>query len=347
MKRICNYTLILLACFSMNALAGVALKKDFHETYAVTDKTSLQVANRFGSIVIENTTNPEISISIEVKVEAVSERKAQDILDRIDIIINKVGHTVSAYTQIENASWRGNVELDINYRIVMPAYINTTLEMRYGDVDIDALTGAFSGDIKYGELKANRLENLKGGINTLVLAYCDASYIGFIDRMNLDMAYSDCRIMRGQALNFELKYSDVEIGNIKMLNGDMAYSDVAIQRCNNVLIEAKYSDLSIKNVVESLEVQAKYSDVDVDELALDFVLCKVDIAYGDVDVVVNPGASYQANIETSYGDIRYPNLVINRRDKEGANQSVSGYLGQPNAASHIQIEARYGDVSLR
>lgn len=347
MKPLCKYVISFLLLVSSSAFAGVEVKKSFSEAYPTNENTALQVSNRFGSIVINNTTNDEISIKVDVKVEASNERKAQEILDRIAIIINKVGNTVSAYTEIENASWRGNVELNIDYLITMPAHLKTTLEMKYGDVDIDQLTGHFAGEVKYGEFKANHLVDAEGGLNYLDLAYCDASFIGVVGRFELEMSYSDCRIAHGEALNYEVKYSDFEIGDIKMLNGEMAYSDMEVELTNNIVAEAKYSDLSIETVVESIELESKYSDIDIDFVEKEFSLVVMEVAYGDVEIKVSPEAAYHSTLSVNYGDISYPPMEMKSQDQAGNSESVSGFIGRAESRSRFEVDVRYGDLLVR
>ena len=346
MKRICSLSLTFLILFSVASYAGVEVKKSFNEAYNTTENTSLQVSNRFGSIVIENTTDENMSINVEVRVEAPSERKAQDILDQIDIIINKVGHTVSAYTEIDNAKWRGNVNVNIDYHILMPAHVDTKLEMKYGNVDIDQLTGRFNAEVKYGIFKANRIESSDGDLSHVELAYCDGAFMGLITHMKLDLAYSDCRIMRGEALDFDAKYSDLEIGDIHILKGEVGYGDIEIETTVNAKIEVKYSDFSIDFVKESLEIEAKYTDIEVDEVAPAFSLIKIETAYGDVDVDLGQ-ANCQVYLETTYGDLHHPQMMVSEQDRESNSRYIKGFIGSNDSASRVNIVGRYADLDLR
>ena len=61
-----------------------------------------------------------VSINVLVTVEASSESKATEIINNIDVKINKSGSVVTAETIIQN-NFRGNKRFKIDYEINVPA----------------------------------------------------------------------------------------------------------------------------------------------------------------------------------------------------------------------------------
>lgn len=343
-----NLALILFLSISFGLMARTEVKKEYHERYSTDKNTSFTITNRYGKIEIMNSLDDEMSIDVEVKVEASSEKKAQDILEQIEIILANDHNKIVALTKIDGKGWSGNVNLNIDYTINMPSYINTTLENKYGSVEIANITGHFRGEVKYGSFSANKLSpDDNSFINGLYLAYCSNSNIRHFDKMSLELAYSKLKLDHGDALEFEAKYSDLKIGEVALISGELAYTDCRIEAALNIDIEAKYSDIDFGTVLGSLEVETKYGDLDVGKLGKDFELVKIEAGYSDVDISVEKGALYKLSLDASYGDISFPNMHVERLDDEGTDKSVFGYVGEhSNTENAINISTRYGDIDI-
>ncbi len=347
MKNRYKILAVLFFIFTFSLQAREIVEKHFNKSYDVTNNSSLLLDNRFGSIVIKNTESNSIEIDINVKVEANSESKAQEISDRINIIIAKVGNSIKAVTEIQNSSFRGNVQLDIDYLITMPSSLNTKLEMKYGKVTIDHISGDFDGVVKYGGIVINSLlNNEKGRINNLYLAYCDGSHIEKAGRLKLDLAYSDCQIASTEAIHFDIKYSDLKIGDALMVKGDLAYSDLNIRNVKDVSVEGRYSDMLFRSVKKSGVIDSKYGDIEINQLLSGFDLLKVNASYSDVEVEVESGADYNVVFDISYGDLDMPSMYLLENDIGNTSKYYRGFVGSEESHSEMSIVNRYGDITV-
>jgi len=340
--------LIVFLSLCLGIMAKTEIRKAYFKEFPSNRATQLDISNRYGKVLIENSSNDQVTISVEVSVEAASEKKAEHILNQIDILLMNDNNHIQAITQIEGKGWSGNVKLNIDYTISMPAYVNTHLENKYGQVSIANITGHFRGEVKYGSFNANRLvPDDKNFINELDLAYCNNSSVRYFSRLNLTLGYSKLKLGLGDALNFEAKYSDLKIEEIALIKGELAYTDCAIEEALNVSIKAKYSDMDLGRISACLEVETKYGDIDIAHLGRHFDWLKIEAAYSDVDIRVEEGSTYQLDLNTHYGDIDVPPLHIEQRDDEGSERALLGYVGQPSEASpSIAISCNYGDISI-
>lgn len=340
-------SLILILAISISAFSREEVKREYHDKYATNEMTNFHISNKYGEVTIQNTMQDEITIDVVVKVESSSLKKSQAIIDDIYIKIAKNANTISAVTDIESNHKWNNVNVNIDYTITMPSYVNTKLDLRYGDATIADIVGAFDGEVRYGNFRANNLSPRDGRTNSLRMAYCGQVNVKLFGKMNLDLSYSDAKIDVGDALNLDCKYSDVDLGNVAILKADLGYSDLSVRSTLDASIDGRYSDTEFGMINSSLVVDTKYGDVDVDRLGDNFELLKVDAAYGDVEVTVSPEAQYKIDLSASYGDISFPRINVTDADKEGTRKFIRGYVEDANSSNMLMIETSYGDINVR
>lgn len=340
-------TILLLFILSLGAIARSEVKKEYHEKFPTNEKTHLDISNRYGEVTINNTNQDAMTIDVIVTVESNSEKKSQQILETITIELSKNANVISAITEIEgNFKWN-NVQVDIDYTINMPTYVNTKLELRYGDAMIADIIGTFDAEVRYGNFNANRLQPQdEDYINSLRMAYCGQVSVKSFAKMDLDISYSDAKLGSGSALNLECKYSDIRLGDIAIVKAELGYSDLSLSSTLDASVEGRYSDMDFGVVNGSLVIDTKYGDVDVDMLGRNFELMKVEGGYSDIDIVVENGANYKIDLSASYGDISFPRINVTGVDKEGTSQFIRGYVGQQESGNKILVESRYGDIDV-
>ena len=340
-------TALLLLTFSLGIIARTEVSKDFHEKYPTTTSTNLNISNRYGDVTIHNTMQDVLTIDVVVRVESNSQKKSEEILETIAISLSKNGNNIIAATEIEgNVRWT-NVNVDIDYTINMPSYVNTQLELRYGDAIIDEIVGRFDAEVRYGNFRANLLQpNESGRVNSLEMAYCGQVSVKSFDKINLVLSYSDAKIDNGNALNIVCKYSDISLGDIAIVKAELGYSDLELSSALDVSVEGRYSDMNLGFVNRSLVVDTKYGDVDVDMLGKNFELVRVEAAYSDIDMGVEDGANYKIDLSSSYGDISFPKMFVTGGDNEGSSRSIKGHVGDENTKNEMQMVSRYGDIDV-
>ncbi len=342
-----NIALVLFLLLSFGVMARTEVKKEYHEKYSTNKNTTFSISNRYGKIDIKNTTADEMTIDVVVSVEASSERKAQDILDRIGILLANDNNKIAAITDIDGG-WSGNVNVNIDYTVLMPHYVHTSLENKYGNVSIEEITGRFKGEVKYGNFRAYKLvADDNSFIMPLYFAYCGSVSVQRFSKMKLELAYSSkTKLGGGDAIEFEAKYSGLNIGQAAIVKGELAYTDFDLGQALNVDLEAKYSDMDMGDINGSLEVEMKYGDLGVDLITKDFDLVIVEGGYSDIDINVEKGARYKLSMNASYGEISFPPMQVEHLDDEGTDESVFGYVGGAGTDKFIEIKTRYGDAEV-
>ena len=231
---------VLLFAATLSASAE-EVKKEFHGEMVPTDNTTLTIMNKFGEVVTETWTEKKIVVDVVVTVDHPSAEKAKKILDMIDVVFTEENGDLKAETvfkeDFSNFSWGGdNNKFSINYNIKMPASINLTVSNKYGNTDIDEVSGLANLTVKYGNLTVHKLNrgNIKP-LNNLVVAYGKAT-VDNIGWAEVNSRYcGQFTIQTASALLVDSRYSKMTIGEVSSLVFDSKYDGYNVEKANNVV----------------------------------------------------------------------------------------------------------------
>lgn len=302
--------LIIGLSFSVSA-QDKEVRKEISESYKVTKDFTLGIDSKYGSIDIVNWDKNELEVVVEMIVKASSEDKANKILDRIDIKINKGNSGVDFVTDIDLKNMSGKTSVEVNYKVNAPASINVNLVQKYGSIFLEKITGDAKIVVKYSSLKAQSLVNASKKAN------------------EVSFGYSEGVIKNSGKLTGKLAYSEVVFGNIEGYEGKIAYSE-----------------LTVKNLTGQLYAEAAYSELSIENVAEGFKAVDISSAYGDVDVMMNTAASYTYDLETKYGSIDAPKGAEVTKDDHGNHKVAHGSVGS-SPSGKVIVSAKYADVSVK
>jgi hypothetical protein len=348
-------TFAVLLCAATLSASAVEVKKDFHREMVPTDQTTLTVINKFGSVVTETWSEKNIVIDVTVKVEHSSAERANKLLEMITVNFTETGGNLTAETVFSNEfssiNWKGGSNtFSINYNIKMPAYINLDVTNKYGNTDIDEVSGLTNLTVKYGDLTVSKLTrgNVKP-LNSLVVAYGKAT-VDEVGWAEINARYcGQFSIERATALLVDSRYSKISIGEVSSLVADAKYDGYKITASNNVVLMAGYTDISIGMVNKKLEVETKYGNLSVDRIPAGFSGVSVKAGYCSVKLGVDPAACYTLKANSSYGSVKIDdaNFSPNKRIVGNTSTELDGKVGKcNNPTAEVTVDASYGSVRL-
>jgi hypothetical protein len=327
------------------------IKKDF----IVNENTKLELSNKYGNVNIINTTEPKLTIEVQVKVDVRDKDRAKSMLDMVQIDISQEGDLIHAETQIEddiNRMFRGfnmgDGGLQIDYTVTMPKNVPLNLSNKYGNVVVDELTGTSTLDIKYGKLNANKIiHDSKEPLSKVYLSYSEGA-IQETRWLAIDIKYSKISITESKALAVMSKYSKVFVTNGSSIVSESKYDTYEIGKLNNFITNAGYGHFTIAELSGKLQVESKYTDVNVGRIPANFESIKVTNSYGTFKLGIDQGASYRLNGYAKYCELVYPqnNARVSRFD-ENNELKVNGTIGgNSNPSAQVDVDSHYGTIRL-
>ncbi len=343
---------LLLIPFSLQAQA---VSKEFHKEYTAGPKTTLDINNKYGDVVVQSWNKDQVVIDVKVTVEMPNKEKAEKLLSYIDVQFAENGNTISAKTVIDDkfsfTGWGGgSKKFSIDYTIKMPVEAALALVNKYGDSDIDELHGLVELDIKYGNLTAGKLtRGNEKPLNSLNLAYGKGTIddAGWLD---MTLRYvSNLEITKSQALLLDSKYSKLQLGETSSVVGTSKYDNLRIDKINNLVLDNGYTEVNIGELTKKLTYNGSYGSFSIDNIPSGFETLAVDTRYMGVKLGIAESASYKLEAKVSYGGLKFneENFKNQKRIINNNSSEISGTVGNEEApSSTVNVVASYGSVKL-
>jgi hypothetical protein len=95
-----------------------------------------------------------------------------------------------------------------------------------------------------------------------------------------------------------------------------------------------------------MEVDIKYSDIEVNEVDKDFELIKLKLRYGKASFQIPQEPGYDLKADSGYGSINYPDNKKINKIIDQTESSIWGAVGTDPKAKVI-IDSKYGTVDLQ
>ena len=331
------------------------LTKEFHKEYTAKPGTTLDLNNKYGDIVVQTSENDQVIIDVKVTVKYPNKERAEKLLGSIDVQFSQEENLISAKTVIDDkfsfTGWNSESRrFSIDYNVMMPVRMDLTLTNRYGNTELDDLSGLVNLDIKYGNLTAAGL--LRGNekpLNTLNLAYGKGS-IEEAGWMDATIRYcSNLTITKSVALLLDSKYSKLQVGTVSSIVGETKYDNLRIDNINNLVLDAGYADINVGSLAKKLTLDVSYGSVAVEKVPAGFESIEVYSRYAGVRIGIDESATYNLDGVVSYGGLKFneENYKSKKRIVENNSSEISGIVGkEASASSNVKVRASYGSVKL-
>lgn len=359
MKKSVSKTGMLLAAalfLVASGISGQEVSKEYNKEFTTDNKSTLEIDNKYGDIIVEADETDKVIIYVKVTVRYPSQERAEKLLGYIDVIFTEEGENIKARTVIDDrfnfSGWGGDSrKFSIDYHVKMPASLALTLSNRYGDTDLDDLSGYVNLNIKYGNLTAGKLtRGNEKPMNTINLAYGKATIdeAGWMDAV---IRYSgNFTVNKCQALLLDSKYSSLNFGEVSSIVAESRYDGkFRIDKINNLVIDQGYSNINVGTLTKKLSIEAGYGSFNADEVPEGFESIEVDSHYASVRFAIAEDANYKIDARLSYGSLKFneANFKTRRRIVENNSTEVNGIVGdEESPKASVKIDASYGSVKL-
>lgn len=320
------------------------LTKEFNQSWPVANVATLDISNRFGEVQVNNEGGSEITIDVVVTVEGSTEKRLNELLDKIEVVFKKSGSTAKAETQIEG-TLKGQNKLSIDYVVNIPSDKNLIISNKYGNTIVGKLTGNGNFIVKYGNFTAYDLATPEEGTLNLSLAYGNGN-IGNASFLKLDISYSPITIEEAQKLFVTSKYSTINVEEVDAIQAASKYDKFNCEEIGSFSATTKYTDIRIQELAKSLKIESGYGGIRVNEVSPDFDFISITNSYGQISLGLDD-AEYMVDASCDYCGISYPEDEFSGdRVKQNNSRILKGKIGN-GQGGNVTIKSRYGDIRLR
>jgi len=332
---------------------GDEVNKKYNKEFNSQGKDLFSIDNRYGDVKVQSWNENRVVIDVLVTIEHPDRDKAEKLLSMIEVQFDENDNTIGAKTVIDSKfsfkGWGNNYKFSIDYVVRMPAALNFNVVNRYGNVDIDELSGHADISVKYGSLFVGKLtrENQKP-LNKISLGYSKAEivqmgwtelYLRYCGRTNIGTA---------QAIMIDSRYSKLEIENVGSVVLDSKYDNINITNIKNLVSESGYTSYNLGTVSGKLDIETGYGSLEVGKLVNGFESVDITTKYCSVKIDVDDNASYKFIAGVQYGGLSFDEdkAEIQSRIYENNSKNVEAIIGGKSASSVMNIQTSYGSVKI-
>lgn len=338
-----NLTIALLVISTMIASAvGAEFTKQIRNGWTKSSVTELKVTNKFGEVKINDLGGDSVTIKVVIKVDNKSEGRANDLLNKIQINIQKTGGLVTAETTIKE-DFRNNETFTIDYLINIPKDKDLNITNKYGNIIINELNAKGYFQVNYGSFTAGKINAPSGSPVKIIIGYGQAD-MGKINDADMEFKYSKLVADEINHLVLDSKYSTITLHKTVSLTLDSQYDGINIDEIDNLKSISKYTNYKVGLLTGSFDIDTRYGSVRISKVGLKFENIKIINSYGGINIGLN-NLNYKLKADCNYCEVNYPEDRF-KGNKINDNQrfSLDGNVG--SGGGSVSITSRYGGVKL-
>lgn len=321
---------------------GAEFTKQFRKGWTKSSVTALRITNKFGEVKINDTGGDSVTVKVLITIDNASESKAKDLMNKIQIDIQKSGSQVIAETKIED-DFRSKESFTIDYLVNIPKDRELNITNRYGNVIINELDAKGFFDVSYGSMTAGKMKSPAGNPLKIIVNYGKAD-LETINDADMEFKYSKLVADEINHLILDSKYSTVTLHKASSLTLDSKYDGINIEEIDNLKSVSKYTNYKIGLLTGSFDLDTGYGSVRISKVGSKFDKIRIVNSYGGINIGLND-LNYKLQADCNYCDMNYPeDRFKGNKNKDNQHFLLDGNVG--SGGGTVSITSRYGGVKL-
>ncbi|MBO0357220.1 hypothetical protein J0X19_04635 [Hymenobacter sp. BT186] len=336
----------------VNQLAAEKTRK-LSRTFAVSAGKPYALDTRYGRVLVNVWSRPEIRTDVDIITRADTDEKAQQLQEMIQVELTETdpatgGVSVRSKFGAMPHGCRSRTKLyEVNYTVWIPRNTPLRVYNTFGEVSIlGDLAGPTELAVEYGTLRTGRLEGSK---NLLRIGNGQAS-VPYVRQAGIDASYSRLRLDAGQVVDLRNNYSDINIGVVQDLSVHSKYGDVALGTVRNLRGTSGFSTFSIDKLGNQLDMTVQYCpNFEVRNTGRNFRAINLDGGYSTILLNFADEAGFNFDVNTQHGKLLVDKKLVRVASEESSpvSSDMQGTFGVAKArpaSSNVNIKVRYGNV---
>lgn len=319
---------------------------------------SLKVVSDRGAVDVVPWDQNKIKVVVSKKVRSDGQEEATKTDQATQATINVIGNEVTVNANISASS--RPVQSDLQIFVPNKAAVN--IATRRGDVSVRDRVGNIKvtnsgGDVSVENITGNAEISIrpnKASVRALKVNG-DVSIDGRIEDTTISEVagsatmtgdyFGDMNVSKiAKAVIFKSSRTDLQFakldGDMTLQSGDLRAS----QLTGPVRVITRSKNIDLDNVTGDVRLENSNGSIDVHAAKAPLGQIEIENRRGEVNVTLPGNASFQIDAKARRGEIQsdFSNVNVN---KDHGDSAATGTVG--NGGSRVQINAEYGNVSIR
>lgn len=325
-------------------------KKEFRKA---VDKTGIQeivISNRYGQIEVEQKEDGQIEVSALMSVTAKSGSKADELLDFIKIEEVVSGGYLNIVTTFgKDMSFKqmfSGVEVNIAYKVTVPAGIKLNLVNTEGNIFIDNFAGNLNIDIKSGNFQAGTLRE-----GELMIRQNNGNFtVTDVAQMNGDFKGCELRIENGKEVKLTVSDCRGYLESIDQLNITSRGGEMKLGQIESLTGTSSSTKYEIQDVGDELKMNLKMGEINVRNIHFNFSTVELKGSFTKVGLTFMEGAGYNLELKHNKSlkmDLPRSFKLVQRPTSEKNVVVETGFIGDQKYRGKVFVDVRNGNLYIQ
>ncbi len=322
------------------------------KSYKVSPETTLEIENKYGTILIVPWNKDSVQITADIFLEAKSASKLRKLQNDIDVSFAGTSNYIIARTIIGDGGSKVASELralsntlvssstvEINYTIYLPVYVNLVLTNKFGDIYIDDLSGDVDISLSNGVLKANSFS----GNSRVELIFAKGT-IRELATSSLNLSYAEFTLGNAEQLDIVSKSSGIEIDTAGVIKLESRRDKIEVNKVEYLYGNSSFTDVLISEFIREVDCNMNYGKMVIENVLPEFSRIKINSDYTDITLFTSALSTY--NIDILHNEKAIVHLPLKNADlktiKTGEEfLTTDGTVGTGKSQKSISIKAEH------
>ena len=337
-------------------------KRSVSKQFPASRETTLEVQNKYGKIQVVTWDKDSVSVDVDIFLTESSASKLRKLKEDIQINFTGTNTYIIAATSIKSESGRiaselksvthtitgTNKQVEINYMVYVPEYMDVVLQNKFGDIYMDDLTGQVDIELSNGVLKANRLE----GIANISLSFANGM-IKSLGSTTMKLSYSDLTLGDVNQLDLVSKSSKLNVDKVNVLKINSRRDKFYFQHVEYFYGNSNFTQVWIYDFLRESDVYMKYGKLTIEHVNPDFTKIYVESDFTDVSLFFDRESTFAFDIlHHEKSVLRLPGEGVSAEEMyDGKHHYTTvGTIGAGEPGGQVSIDALqkcYINISLK
>ena len=359
-----NYKKLLPACALV--FAGFVLQAQEYsdniklsKSFKVNTSSTVEVYNKYGKLHIVTWEHDSVKFDVHALIQSSNETKVKRLKDNISFDFTGTEYYITAKSVFSNkysgffkdlADFTEGLissdnQVEIDYKIYIPEYVNLKLNNKFGDIYIENIIGDINITLSNGDLKASNFEG-----NAIIKLTMGDADIKLVKNGKIYTNYSELNIDKCDQVHIDSKLSKINIENARIVKISSKKDKIYINTLEQIYGESYFTDIWVYDLTNKMSYKANYGNINMESIKKDFSFIDLNTEYTDINMFFEEESTFDVDIADKGTFIQYPidraNVKREMITDDEERYNTYGVIGTGTSESKLKIEAVKGNIHI-